>query len=170
MPRISSKLARCSANSSWYSAAHPVELHDYDRMPPVAVAMTPFPHAVQVRDPVVRVEALFRDHEIRHIPVLDGDDVVGVISQRDVYHLVNPALPRVDKARIRARDILTPNPYVVELNAPLGEVVAEMGGRRLGCAIVVKDGKLAGILSVTDVCRILAEVLEVRFGGGGDAA
>ena len=50
------------------------------------------------------------------------------------------------------------------------ELVAEMADRHIGSAIVVKNRKLAGILSVTDVCRVLAEILRHRFPDPGAAA
>jgi acetoin utilization protein AcuB len=109
-------------------------------------------------------------HGIRHVPVQAGGRVVGIISEGDLHHLVNPALPQRDHQRIRARDILVSDPYVVELTAPLDEVVAEMSRRQIGSAIVVRHARLAGILSATDVCRVLAEILRQRFSGSDDAA
>lgn len=147
-----------------------MDLRDYRHMPPVSAAMTPFPYHVQVNDPVFEVERLMEEHRIRHVPVQDGGRVVGIISDGDLHHLVNPALPRRDHQRIRARDILVRDPYVVELTAPLDEVVAEMARRQIGSAIVVRHEKLAGILSYTDVCRVLAEILRHRFSGSDDAA
>ena len=147
-----------------------MDLRDYRRMPPVAAAMTPFPYYVQADAAVSEGERLMGEHGIRHVPVQDGGRVVGIISHRDLHHLVNPALPRRDRERIRARDILVPDPYVVEMNAPLDEVVAEMSRRQIGSAIVVRHQRLAGILAVTDVCRVLAEILRQRFPSGGDAA
>ena len=147
-----------------------MDLRDYRHMPPVSAAMTPFPYHVQADDPISEVERLMEEHRIRHVPVQDGGRVVGIISQRDLHHLVNPALPRRDHQRIRARDILVPDPYVVEMTAPLDEVLAEMARRQIGSAIVVRHGRLAGILSATDACRVLAEVLRHRFSGSDDAA
>jgi len=147
-----------------------VDLRDYRHMPPVSAAMTPFPYHVQVEDPISEVERLMHQHSIRHVPVQDGGQVVGIISQGDLHHFLNPALPRRDHERIRARDLLIPAPYIVELTTPLDEVVAEMSRRQIGSAIVVRHERLAGILSVTDVCRVLAEILRHRFAGGDDAA
>jgi acetoin utilization protein AcuB len=67
---------------------------------------------------------------------------------------------------------MVPDPYVVAFDAPLSEVVAELNRRRIGSALVVRHGKLAGILSVMDVCRILASLLDAEFPakGGNDAA
>ena len=147
-----------------------MDLRDYRRMPPVAAAMTAFPYHVQAEDPISEVERLMEEHGIRHIPVQDGGRVIGIISDRDLHHLVNPALPRRDRERIRARDIVVPDPYVVEMSASLHEVVEEMARRQIGSAIVVRHGRLAGILSTTDVCRVLAEILRQRFPSGDDAA
>jgi CBS domain-containing protein len=63
-------------------------------------------------------------------------------------------------------------PYVVTFNTPLNEVVAQMAQRRIGSVIVTRKGKLAGILSAIDVCRIFAEYLDNQFGtvSGNDAA
>ena len=147
-----------------------MDLRDYRHMPPVAAAMTPFPYHVRTDDPISAVERLMEEHGIRHVPVQDGGRVVGIITERDLHHLVNPALPQRDRDRIRARDVLVPDPYVVEMSAPLDLVVAEMSRRQIGSAIVVRQQRLAGILSVTDVCRVLAEILRQRFPGGDDAA
>lgn len=147
-----------------------MDLRDYRHMPPVSAAMTPFPYHVQAEDPITEVERLMDEHGIRHVPVQDGGHVIGIISERDLQHLVNPALPRRDHQRIRARDILIPDPYVVEMTTPLDEVVAEMARRQIGSAIVVRHERLAGILSATDVCRVLAAILRHRFPGGDDAA
>lgn len=146
-----------------------MDLRDYRKMPPVSAAMTPFPHFVQAEDPVVEVERLMEEYRIRHVPVQQQGQVIGIISERDLHRLVKQSQPRSDKKRIRARDILVRDPYVVEISTPLDVVVSEMAMRQIGSAIVVRHGKLAGILSATDVCRVLAAILRQRF-PGDDAA
>jgi CBS domain-containing protein len=59
---------------------------------------------------------------------------------------------------------------VVEMSAPLDEVAGEMAARHIGSAIVVRHGRLAGIFSAVDACRLLAEILRDRFGEGPEAA
>jgi len=149
-----------------------MNLHDYHKMPPVGAAMTPFPYSVHPDEPVAGVRRLMVEHGIRHIPVQEGGRVTGIISEHDLNPLERPALQAAKADELCARDLLNHEPYVVDFGTPLAEVVAEMAGRRIGSAIVVRHGKLAGILSVVDVCRVLAEILEDRFpaAGGGDAA
>ena len=48
------------------------------------------------------------------------------------------------------------------MTTPLQRVVAEMAHRRIGSALITKDGRLAGIFTATDACRCLAELLAGR--------
>ena len=148
-----------------------MDLAQHRHMPPVSTLMTPFPYFVRPDEPVARVLALMREHGIRHVPVKQEDRVVGLISEGDLRWLSSPAAGGVDPAAVRVRDVQVPPPYVVELNAPLGPVLLEMARRHVGSAIVLRSGRLAGIVTETDVCRAFGLVLERRFGpGGGEAA
>src|SRR5262245_12361939 len=143
----------------------------YKKIPQVGVVMTPFPHFVDTDAGVAELERLMDEHHIRHIPVQQDGRVVGIVSQRNLYRLVDRFLPNTEKAHIRARDIMV-DPYVVAFDTPLNEVAFEMAKRHIGSAIVLHHEKLAGILSATDICRILAEILESEFSPdtGDDAA
>jgi CBS domain-containing protein len=132
----------------------------HGRAPTVGSVMTPFPYFVDELDPVSKLEELMSAHGIRHVPVQRDGHVVGIVSERELHQLVNRSLPAVDKNRIRARDVLIAEPFVTEIDTPLQTVVREMAERHIGSAIVVRRGKLAGILSVTDVCRELANLLD----------
>jgi acetoin utilization protein AcuB len=148
-----------------------MDLAQHRHMPPVSTLMTPFPYFVHPDEPVARVLALMREHDIRHVPVKEEDRVVGLISETDVRWLTSPRGARVDPESVRVREVPVPPPYSVELTAPLGPVLLEMARLHVGSAIVLRSGRLAGIVTETDVCRALGSVLERRFGpDGGDAA
>jgi CBS domain-containing protein len=53
--------------------------------------------------------------------------------------------------------------YVVDVDTPLDEVLLHLAESHVGSALVVKNGKLAGILTSGDVCRTLADLLQQRF-------
>ena len=93
------------------------------------------------------------------MPVVDGDTLVGIVSQRDVALLLNPALSFGDRRRVRTRAVCTRNPYVVGEDEPLDRVALEMADRHLGSAIVARDGQVIGIFTVTDACRVLSRLL-----------
>ncbi len=132
--------------------------------------MTPFPYSVAPDASVLEVEHMMQAHHIRHVPVQEDGHVLGVVSERDLHHLVHAALPEGDKARLRIRSLLRHAPYVVEMNTPLDEVALAMAERHIGSAVVLRHGKLAGIFSTVDACRLLGEFLQDRFRDGPEAA
>jgi len=142
------------------------------KMPIVGAVMTSFPYFVQSEDPVGRLEKMMDDRGIRHLPVQQKGKIVGIVSERDLHHRLPRSAGPEEKGRLRARDVMVSKPYVVTFNTPLNEVVAQMAQRRIGSVIVTRKGKLAGILSAIDVCRIFGEYLDNQFGviAGSDAA
>jgi len=144
----------------------------YKKMPIVGAVMTSFPYFVEADDAVRKVEKIMDDHDIRHLPVQEKGRLIGIVSERDLHHRVKRSSSAQEKEKIRARDIMVDKPYTVAFDTLLNEVVGEMAQRHIGSAIVVRRGKLAGVLSAIDVCRILGEYLGSRFGdrGGDDAA
>lgn len=136
---------------------------DYKTMPPVGAAMTPFPYSVRPDESIDEVERLIREHEIRHVPVQEAGRVVGIVSERDLRVFTFESLRPFRAKGLRARDVASEDPYVVEFSTPLSEVIHTMAERRIGSAVVVRQGKLAGILSVIDVCTVLAGLLERCF-------
>ena len=143
-------------------------------MPIVGAVMTSFPYFVESDATAATLESMMEQHSIRHLPVQENGKVVGIVSERDLHHRVKRDAPKAEKARIHARQIMVPDPYIVPFRTPLHEVVFEMAKRRIGSVLVQRQGKLAGILSAMDVCRIFGEYLESMFPdgrrGGGDTA
>ena len=141
-----------------------MKLSEYAHMPPVAALMTPFPYFAHPDDSVADVRRLMDEHDIRHVPVKEGDRVVGIVSDRDLRFLRVSGLGEKDPRHIAVSAVQIRHPYTTELSAPLDRVLRTMAERRIATAVVVRAGKLAGILTVTDVCDALADFLEQRFG------
>lgn len=142
------------------------------KIPIVGAVMTSFPYSIESAETVSNIEKMMDEHNIRHLPVQENGRVVGIVSERDLHYLIKRSASAEEKNKIVARDIMIAEPYVVPFRMPLNQVVGEMARRHIGSAIVLRRGKLAGILSVMDVCRILAEYLESLLpdGGADDAA
>ncbi len=141
-----------------------------DKMPRMRTAMTPFPHFIDIDGSVDDARALMERHGIRHLPVTESGELVGVIGDRDLKRAADPS----DEGRVpeglRVRDLAHTPAYVVGLQNPLDEVLSHMAEAPVDCALVVKDDKLAGIFTVTDACREFARLLGCRFPDGGDDA
>ena len=132
-------------------------------MPSVGRVMTPFPYFVMLGDSVAKARALMDEHRLRHLPVKQQDDVVGLLSRRDIDRWVHPAAPSSDLERIQVERIMTAYPYCVSWKTPLADVLERMAETRIGTAVVTRGGRLAGILTLTDVCQLMAELLRDRF-------
>jgi acetoin utilization protein AcuB len=97
---------------------------------------------------------IMRERGIRHLPVVDGARLVGVVSQRDLY--LAETLRGVDPEADSVREAMTAEPYAVAPGAPLDEVAATMADRKLGCALVVDRGSVIGVFTTVDALRALA--------------
>lgn len=113
---------------------------------------------------------LMRERGIRHLPVVDGGRLVGVVSQRDLYLL--ETLKGVDPGIELVREAMAPDPYAVAPDTPLAEVATRMAERKYGCAVVVDRGAVIGLFTTVDALRALASVAgrrRTRRGEGGPA-
>jgi CBS domain-containing protein len=103
-----------------------------------------------------------REHLVHHLPVLDGDSVMGMLSDRDVEVAESVGGPSgFDGTTVAA--VMTRHPYVVEPDAPLEQVVQELVARRYGSALVVSGGQVVGIFTGTDALQAFADVLTGRI-------
>jgi CBS domain-containing membrane protein len=105
---------------------------------------------------------------IRHLPVMDGERVVGIVSQRDLFRgaissalELRPAAEREWLRRVGVREVMTTRVVTIAPGAPLVEAVRLMVGHQIGCLPVVEGGRLCGLISETDCMRYLARLLEI---------
>ena len=129
------------------------------RNPQVIAFMTPFPHSIDVDAPLEEAHKLMRRRRFRHLPVISGGEIVGVLTDRDIKLVLGPDFGSPDERELRVRDAYVERPCVVPASTPVAKVARVMAQNRIGSAIVTKHGKLVGIFTVTDACRALAEII-----------
>lgn len=142
-------------------------------VPHMVAVMTPFPKHVDVGDSLAIAEQLMHKHGIRHLPVMDGDDVIGIISDRDLQRVAALGHHASEETELMVEDLCQHRPYMVDVGDPLPKVLAVMVEKRIGAVLVLKEGELAGIFTATDACKLLMEQLQREFGPqppGNDAA
>ncbi len=126
-------------------------------IPPVSKYMTATPITVARSTTLAKAGALMAEHGIRHLPVVDGERLLGIITERDItfarsFDIVDP--DKVSVFGAMAEELYTVNP-----EAPVDEVVSTMARKKLGSAVVVQGKQVVGLLTTVDVCRAFAELL-----------
>jgi len=126
------------------------------RIPTVQSVMTPFPFSLDQGASLREAQQMMRSHEVRHLPVVAGSQLTGVLTDRDLKRALDPSLGLPPKNELFVDDVMVHDPYVVETSAPLDGVLEDMADELIGCALVVRQGKLVGIFTTTDACRAFA--------------
>ena len=124
----------------------------------VGAYMTELVHTIGSDQPLEQAHQLMRKFQIRHLPVLTGGDLVGLLSIRDLYWL--ETLEGVDPDKVVVEEAMTGTPYTVGPEAPLLEVARTMAAHKYGAAIVTAKGAVVGIFTTTDALRALADSLD----------
>lgn len=130
-------------------------------IPTIQKYMSMTPHTVGKDQPIVSAANIMSEHRIRHLPVLDGGVLVGVVTERDIAMI--SGLAGVDPEKVRVEEAMSINPFTVEPDARLDQVATEMAERKLGSAVVVQNHKVVGIFTSVDALTALADLLVTRL-------
>jgi acetoin utilization protein AcuB len=124
----------------------------------VADHMTPAPHCIGMDQPLERAAERMTQLGVRHLPVLEAGQLVGMLSERDLTLLRSLAPGQLVKLKVE--EAMSGVPYCVEPTTPLGEVARQMALRKLGSAVVVEHGRVIGVFTTTDALEVLAALLQ----------
>jgi acetoin utilization protein AcuB len=132
-----------------------------DRQQPiltVAELMTSGPHCIGVDQTLELAAERMAELHVRHLPVLAGGELMGIISERDIALVRSVAPDQIGAMKVE--EAMTAVPYCVPPEMPVAEVARHMALRKLGSAIVVQHDKILGVFTTTDALHVLADLLE----------
>ncbi len=116
----------------------------------VSDVMTARPRAVSPDTPVSQVAELMESEDIGAIPILDGDQLAGMITDRDI--VIRAVAKGKDPRGMPAREISSRDVVTVSPDSNLSEALELMAGhqvRRL--PVVDEDNRLLGVVSQADI-------------------
>ena len=127
------------------------------KAPAVRQYMTHLPVESERCQTVADAEALMREHQIRHLPVMSGSHLKGVVS----YHGLLEGRVRHGDAldQMLLEDVCQENALQVSPVTPINEVVGEMLASHVDSAVVVDAGYVVGMFTTTDALKALQTML-----------
>lgn len=131
-----------------------------NHMPTLAHILTPFPHTIDSQSPIDHAATMMHDNNIRHIVVTSEDDVIGLISDRDLQH---HEIYGYQSDNLTVDDVCTHNVVVADIHDPLDRVLDAMADKQLGSVVVLKNGELSGIFTTVDVCHHFSLLLKEQY-------
>ncbi len=127
--------------------------------------MSPLTHSIGDDQSMAEATHRMHHHGIRHLPVLHGGRLVGIVSERDLAMVASMA--SVDPALVAVREAMTAEPYAVAPTLSTAVVFRAMAEHKYGTAVVVQDETPIGIVTTTDALELCVELLET--GGPPDS-
>ncbi len=122
-------------------------------------------------EPTTSIKAAWKkiqEQRIRHLPVVDGGKLVGIVTDRDLrrvlpspatsleIHELNYLLDKITVSEVMTKDVITTAPFTA-----IPEAARTLLRNRIGALPVVESGMLVGILSLTDVLEAYTSATEV---------
>lgn len=132
---------------------------------PIASIMTTNLVTLNKTDTLENAEQLFKKHQIRHIPVIDGSHIIGMLSYTDLLRIsfadaIDEDEQEVDTVvynmftveQVMAKKLVTVTP-----DTTVKEVAEILANKEFHALPVLKEGTLVGIVTTTDLIQFLLE-------------
>ena len=131
--------------------------------------MNPNVITVDADDSMLDATKLLKEHNIRHLPVLEKGKLVGVVTDRDLKRAAPSDATALEAhellyliANIKVREIMTKNPITVPYNFTIEEAAELLLQARIsGMPVVDKDGDVIGTITQTDLFKVLISLTGV---------
>ena len=124
---------------------------------------------VGLREPLHVAARILREEHIRHLPVTSDDKLLGIISDRDIRRACGEETIEDDKAQARGEfyigatsviQVMSKKVETISEDATLIEANRKMVDRQVSCLPVTRDDRLVGILTDSDLLRLIAQIHE----------
>ena len=134
--------------------------------------MTPDPVTVAEEATFDEALHLLKENKIRRLPVVSGEGhLVGIVVEKDLLSASPSRATSLSVfevhyllSKLKVKDVMTKRVYTVADDCPLEEAARIMVAQKIGCLLITSGGRLAGIITETDIFKTFVEIL-----GGGQS-
>jgi acetoin utilization protein AcuB len=98
---------------------------------------------------------ILKDLGIRHLPVVEGERLVGVVTDRDLRLATSALAPAPLSTESRVSAVMSRTPLTADAEDPVEDAARTMRERKIGCLPVLSDGRLSGIITGLDLLDAL---------------
>lgn len=138
-----------------------------ERGVPIAMIMTKDVIALNYKDDLETAELLFKKHNIRHIPVVKGQSIVGMLSYTDLLRIsfadavdeYDSEIDTVVYNMFTIEQVMAKTVVSVTPETTIKQVAKILGEKEFHALPVVEDYKLVGIVTTTDLINYLVQKL-----------
>ena len=98
--------------------------------------------------------AVMQEKNVGILPVIQDGEVAGVVTDRDI--VVRGLAQHMDAASTAVSEVMSPDPAIIQMQAPVEKAVDLLAERKIGRALVVDDdSEVVGLLSMGDIALAL---------------
>lgn len=134
--------------------------------------MTANPYTIVFDAPISDAIELMREKNLKRVPVVDGDKVVGILTAGDIQRVSPTKATSLSifeinylLSKTKVKDAMSKNALTVSPDALLEEAAVLMRENRISTLPVVKDNKLVGIITESDIFDAFIDILGFRDEG-----
>ena len=134
--------------------------------------MTPNPKVVQATAPISYLIAFMKENKLKKVPVLDGEKLVGIITEKDVERVSPSAATTLSVFELNyllsktlVKDAMTKQVFTCTPGAYIEDAAVLMRANRINCLCVVENDKLVGIVTESDLFDAIIDMLGGRLPG-----
>ena len=125
--------------------------------------------SVSPEEPINEVLAMFRTEHIRRAPVMKEGKLVGIVSERDLLNASPSAATTLSVwelnyliSKVKVRDVMSKKVITVDRDTPIEEAARIMADKKIGGLPVISEGKVVGMITETDLFKVLLELMGAR--------
>lgn len=122
--------------------------------------------------PILDALQMMQEQDIRRMPVMKDGKLMGIISDRDLLNASPSGATSLSvweinylMSRIKVADVMTSDVMTVDHDTPIEEAARMMADNKIGGLPVTRNGRVIGIITETDLFKILLELMGARENG-----